>query len=239
MLFGIVWVLVLGIAYRRHVARSFWMRPLALAFYGVFAIAAMWHAPRSIEATLAEHAPAPPPRTLVLETWWATDWTRLPAQRTETDPLRRWALDLQYAGSANALQRRLEQRGWRVQRQAGWIATLGLLDDDRTPAQQPVLPSTLDGRPEALLMRRVIGPNDAMVLRLWLAPEQLKDTTPLWIGATQQVHFSRPLKVFGLWRPVADGGLTHAQLVKDLAGLPQKSAVHPESELPVLRVRER
>ena len=239
MLFGIVWVLVLGIAYRRHVARSFWMRPLALGFYGVFAIAALWHAPRSIEATLAEHAPAPPPRTLALDTWWTSDWTRLPAQRTETDPLRRWALDLQYAGSANALQRRLEQRGWRAQRQAGWIATLGLLDDDKTPAQQPVLPSTLDGRPEFLLMRRALGPNDAIVLRLWLAPEQLQGTTPLWIGATQQVHYSRPLKFFGLWRPVADGGMSHAQLVKDLAGLPQQSAVHPGSDLLVLRVRER
>src|SRR5690606_25168148 len=28
-LFGLAWVLVLGIAYRSHVARSFWMRPLA------------------------------------------------------------------------------------------------------------------------------------------------------------------------------------------------------------------
>ncbi len=239
MLFGIVWVLVLGIAYRRHVARSFWMRPLALGFYGVFAIAALWHAPRSIEATLAEHAPAPPPRTLALDAWWSSAWTQLPAQRTESDPLRRWALDLQYAGSAGALQRRLESRGWRVQAQAGWIATLGLLDDDKTPAQQPVLPATLDGRPEALLMRRALGPNDALVLRLWLAPEQLQGATPLWIGATQQMHYSRPLRYFGLWRPVADGGASHAELVQDLAGLPQHSGPHPASALPVLRVRER
>ena len=239
MLFGIVWVLVLGIAYRRHVARSFWMRPLALGFYGVFAIAALWHAPRSIEATLAQHAPAPPPRTLALEAWWASEWTRLPAQRTETDTLRRWELDLQYAGSASTLQRRLEQHGWRVQRQAGWIATLGLLDDDKTPEQQPVLPATLDGRPEALLMRRTLGPNDAIVLRLWLAPEQPRGATPLWIGATQQLHFSRPLRIFGLWRPIADGAASHEALVEDLAGMPQQSQVHPESRRPVLRVRER
>ena len=31
MLLGIVWLLALGIAYRRHVQRSFWMRPLAAA----------------------------------------------------------------------------------------------------------------------------------------------------------------------------------------------------------------
>ena len=29
VLFGVVWLLVLGIAYRRHMVRSLWMRPLA------------------------------------------------------------------------------------------------------------------------------------------------------------------------------------------------------------------
>ena len=32
-------------------------RPIALGFYGVFVIAALWHAPRSIEITLARYAP--------------------------------------------------------------------------------------------------------------------------------------------------------------------------------------
>jgi len=32
-LLGVVWLLLLGLAYRSHVARSFWMRPLALVFY--------------------------------------------------------------------------------------------------------------------------------------------------------------------------------------------------------------
>src|SRR5690606_3671012 len=52
MLLGIVWLLVLGIAYRRHVARSFWMRPLAAVFYLSFAVAALWHAPRAVDPLL-------------------------------------------------------------------------------------------------------------------------------------------------------------------------------------------
>ena len=239
ILFGIVWVLVLGIAYRRHVARSFWMRPLALGFYGVFAIAALWHAPRAIETTLALHAPAPPPRSLALDRWWTSDWTRLPAQRTETDPLRRWELDVQYAGSSGALMQRLRSKGWRMQPQAGWVATLGLLDDDRPPSAQPVLPATLDGRPEAMLFLRDVGPHDTLALRVWLAPMQFRERTPLWIGATQQLHYSRPLKVFGLWRPVVDGDAAHARLRADLAGMLQSEQVHPETRQPVLRVRER
>ncbi|UHQ20827.1 VTT domain-containing protein [Lysobacter sp. KIS68-7] len=239
MLFGIAWVLVLGIAYRRHVARSFWMRPLALGFYGVFAIAAVWHAPRAIEPTLARFAPEPPPRSLTMDAWWNTDWTRLPAQRNESDPGRRWALDVQYAGSALALRQRLQDKGWRVQRQANWVEILGLLDDNRPSERQPVLPATLDGRPEAMLLIRHVGPNDALALRLWLAPKQLRDGAPLWIGTTQRLAYSRPVKVFGIWRPVANDGSAHAQLRKDLRGMTAVESVHPDSTLPVLRVRER
>ena len=247
MLFGIVWLLLLGLAYRRHVARSFWMRPLALAFYGVFAVAALWHAPRTIEAKLAQHAPPPPPRALASDAWWARDWARLPAQRNETDPGRRWRLDLQYAGAPETLQRTLLARGWRVQPQAGWVPTLGLLDDDRRAAQQPVLPATLEGRPESLLFVRMIGPQDAMVLRVWLAPLQLRDGPPLWIGTTQRLHYARPLKFFGIWRPVADDDSAHVRVRADLmrreltgtsTGMATLEAPHPESSQPVLRVRE-
>jgi hypothetical protein len=239
ILFGFVWLLVLGLAYRRHVARSFWLRPLALAFYSVFAIAALWHAPRSVDAKLAAYATPPPPRVLATEAWWQTDWTRLPAQRNETGPGARWELDIQYAGTSATLQRVLQQRGWRLQPQAGWVETLGLLDDDRTPAQHAILPATLEGRPESLLFVRMLGANDAIVLRVWLAPKQLHDGPPLWIGASQRVHHSRPLKFFGLWRPVANDGNAHAYVAQDLSGMSSIEALHPMSTLPVLRVRER
>lgn len=238
MLFGIAWVLVLGIAYRRHVARSFWMRPLAMLFYGAFVLAAGWYIPRALEPTLAKHAPAPPPQTLVADTWWTDAWTTLPAKRNETDPGRRWDLDLQFAGEASTLLDRLQARGWRLQPQADWVATLGLLDDDRPATAQPVLPATLDGRPESLLLLRHVGEGDALALRVWLAPMQFRDGPPLWIGATQRLAYSRPLRFFGIWRPVANDGSAHAQMRKDLAGLPMQEAVHPESSQRVLRVRE-
>ena len=240
MLFGIAWVLVLGIAYRRHVARSFWMRPLAMGFYGVFVLAAAWHMPRAIESTLAQFGPEPPARTLSAEAWWTDAWITLPAQRNEADPGRRWHLDVQFAGDANALLRRLQARGWRVQPQADWVAVLGLLDEDRDATKQAVLPATLDGRPEAVLMLRDVGPGEALALRLWLAPVQFRgDGPPLWIGATQRLSYSRPLKFFGVWRPVPNDGSAHAQLRKDFTGLPMEEAAHPESSQPVLRVRGR
>ena len=100
-------------------------------------------------------------------------------------------------------------------------------------------PATLEGRPESLLLLRHIGPGEALALRVWLAPVQFRDGPPLWIGATQRLAYARPLKAFGVWRPVANDGSAHAQLRKDLAGLPMQEAPHPDSMQPVLRIRER
>ena len=241
-LFGVLWLLVLGIAYRRHIGRSFWMRPLATLFYSGFLIAALWHAPRAIDGVLAQFAPPPPTTRLSLDGWWNGGWARLPAHRDEQIDHRRdtvgWPLDLQIAGPLEPLRTRLEARGWQVQPQATWVATLGLLDTNRPLARQPVLPATLDSEAEALLLRRPgPTPDTVHVLRIWRAPAQLEDGQPLWLCNTQTMRFGRPLTTFGLWMPV-DGDEGAHRLVRDaLHGFEQQESPHPRSNTLVLRVR--
>lgn len=238
VLLGIVWLLGLGIAYRRHVARSFWMRPLAAIFYGVFAVAAMWHAPRAIDPLLARFAPAAAPATLQPASWWDGDgWTALPPRRNERDASRRWAFDLQVAGDIGPVRTALARRGWRVQPEAGWTQTLGLLDDDTPPSRQPVLPATVDASAEALLLRRARGDGRLQVLRLWRAPVQLADGTPLWLGTTQTMRHAQPFGLFALWEPQADGRDAYQAVRRDLAAFASREALHPRSGEPVLRIR--
>jgi membrane protein DedA with SNARE-associated domain len=238
-LFGVLWLLVLGIAYRRHSGRSFWIRPAATLFYAGFAVAALWHGPRSVDTVLKHYAVAAPTRTLDADAWWSGDWTTLPAQRDETADARRWPLDVQVAGPLDAVRERLQARGWRVQPQANWVATLGLLDAKRPPARQPVLPATLDTEAEALLMRRAgARADEAIVLRLWRAPATLSDGRPLWVGTTQTLRFVRPLPAIALWRPEGDDpGGAHLRVREALADLPQAEAPHPDGGRRVLRVR--
>jgi membrane protein DedA with SNARE-associated domain/membrane-associated phospholipid phosphatase len=239
-LFGILWLLVLGLAYRRHVARSFWMRPLAWAFYSVFAAAALWHAPRNADALLAKFDAAAPTTTLAADAWWQRDWASLPAQRNERDVRRRWALDVQVAGPLPPLQKALEAKGWHVQPQANWVATVALLDDDKKPREQVVLPATLEARAEALLLlhpgKRA---NEQIVLRLWPAPATLGDGTPLWMGTAQTLRYQKPLRAASLWLPVADDGHAHAQVRAALLGFEHVEAPHPDGGGPVLRLRTR
>lgn len=237
-LFGILWLLILGIAYRRHVARSFWMRPLAWLFYSTFVIAALWHAPRSADALLAKFAAATPTTVMAQDEWWQQGWADLPAQRNERDQRRRWPLDLQVAGPLAPLQARLQAQGWRVQPQANWVDTVGLLDDDKPTQRQPVLPATLDAQAETLLMLRDGARKDEQyALRLWPAPVLLGDGTPLWLGSTQTLQLTKPLGAATLWLPASDDGHAHALVVEALAGLESQQSAHPHGATQVLRVK--
>lgn len=241
MLFGIVWLLILGIAYRRRVNRSFWMKPLAWIFYGTFAAAALWYTPRNIETKLARfELPAPPPTDAALAGWWSgDDWQALPARRNEFDDDQRWPLDVQVAGPLAPLRAQLEQKGWQAQPQAGWEAALNLLDVKATPEQIPLLPATLDTRVESLLMlRKGKHPHEIHALRLWATDMRLQPgALPLWIGSAQTLSYQRPFNLIGFWRPVRDVDLALQALESSLSGLETRSGIHPESGLQVLRLR--
>ncbi len=241
MLFGLFWLLVLGIAYRRRFNRSFWVKPVAWLFYGVFAVAAMWYAPRNIPVKLARFEPAQPtPAPLDAQAWWATEWQHLPSRRNEFDDDQRWPLDVQVAGPLAPLQRRLESQGWRVQPQAGWEQALLMLDKSGDKDTVPVLPATLDTQVESLLMLRAgNAPNEIFALRLWPAPARLSAPVdePLWLGSAQTLHYQRHFNLIGMWRPMRGIDPSLNAVRQALDGLPQQVDTHPETEMPVLRVR--
>ncbi len=239
MLFGIVWLLILGIAYRRRTSRSFWITPLGWLFYGAFAAAALWHAPRNIDTMLAQFEAPVKVRTLAMEGWWQQQWRALPGRRNEFDDEQRWPLDIQVAGPLQPLQARLEAAGWRVQRQAGWEDTLNLLDNDLAPAQQPVLPATLDTRAESLLMvRDGVQPGLRFALRLWPADTLLQPgDTPLWIGSAQVLKHQQAFGLVGMWRPLREADAALLAVSAATSSLEHRIETHPASKLPVLRIR--
>lgn len=238
MLFGLVWLLVLGIAYRRRMVRSFWMKPLAWLFYSAFVVAALWHAPRNVDTMLAQFQPPVIERTLSLQDWWQSDWQSLPARRNEFDDEQRWPLDVQVAGPLAPLQAKLEAAGWRAQTQAGWEETLNLLDSDLPDAEQPVLPATLDTRAESLLMLRPGDqPGEVLVLRLWPADTRLQPgNVPLWIGSAQVLQQQRAFNLIRLWRPLREARTALDAVSIATTSLDHRVAPHPQSGLPVLRI---
>lgn len=237
VLFGMLWVMVLGIAYRRHVSRSFWMRPLAAVFYGVFVVAALWHAPRNTSELLAKFSPLAPAETLSISEWWDSHWQHLPATRNARGDAIRWPLDMQIAGPLVPVQTALEVAGWRVKPQAGWLDTLGALNSDTPAREQPILPAALEGRPETLLMVREIDDGlRRQVLRVWPAPARLDEDTPLWIGTIQTMEFRRVLSIANLWMPTNDHGESYAAIHEALAEVGRQQESVSPTGVTVLRL---
>ncbi len=190
VLLGVIWLLVIGIAYRRRSDRSLWMRPLAWTFYGSFVLAALWYAPRTAQATLAKFEP-PPSAVVVDDARWAREG--LPGLRR---------IDLQVRGDLAALRQRLLAQGWNVQVPTDWVEVLGLMDDSRPLAEQPVLPIALAGHPERLLLRRQgATPDHIEVLRVWPAPARLASGTPLWVARYERMRARERLLLLTLWQP--------------------------------------
>ncbi|WP_411833961.1 VTT domain-containing protein [Pseudoxanthomonas mexicana] len=239
MLFGIVWLLILGIAYRRRTVRSFWMKPLAWIFYGAFVAAGLWHAPRDVEAMLARFEHPLPVRTMAAAQWWQQGWRELPARRNEFDDEQRWPLDVQVAGPLAPLRARLEQAGWQVQAQAGWEQALLMLDNDLPADALPVLPATLDTRAETLLMLRPgAHADERYALRLWRSTRQLQPgDEPVWIGSAQVLRHRRVFGLIGLWHPLREAREALEAVAADTAGFEHLAEPHPDSQLPVLRLR--
>ena len=65
----------------------------------------------------------------------------------------------------------------------------------------------------------------------------LADGTPLWLGTTQTLQVSKPLGAAVLWRPAAHDGSAHAAMRAALVGFNTIEMPHPDSGVPVLRVR--
>ncbi|WP_374474332.1 VTT domain-containing protein [Arenimonas sp.] len=202
-LLGLLWIAALGIAYRRRVVRSFWVRPTATVFFVAILAMATWHGSRSADEMLLRFQPPMAGAPVAMDAWWRDDWQEsLPARRNELHGRDAWPLNVQLAGPLDSLRARLLLSGWENYATGGWYGLLQTLDKDVTPHELPVLSATHQGRGEVLVMaRRDDAAGRIRVLRLWASPVLLQPgDQPLWIGTVQDLEFTRRLDFFSYWR---------------------------------------
>ena len=234
MTIGVTWLLIIGIAYRNHVRRAFWMRPVATAFYVVLLGAVLWHVPGKANKLLSRFEPPAPSVVFAHDAWWSTHWRDVRPMRNHYNDLQQWPLDVQLAGELTPLVQSLKSQGWHVQPQADWLGTLRTLDERVPPASHVILPSTVEARAEVLLLYKELPGGERDVLRIWHAPARLQDGTALWVATSQRMAFSRRFRWIGLWRPTGAGRASHDAVVEATRAWAQQS--DQENGFEVLRV---
>ena len=73
------------------------------------------------------YTPARPTQQMGLEVWWTEGWNQLPQRREDIRDSRRQPLNIQYAGSLDALESTLTRRGWKPAQTLNWENSLKLL----------------------------------------------------------------------------------------------------------------
>lgn len=188
---GGLWMLALGIGYRRHriqpvPARRF-LPPVALSF--AVAVVVLEPAPLPM-------ADRPAPAPLSTAQWWAEDWKRLPLARREGggsgEPL-----VLQWRAEAEDRDAALRASGWTIAPPLTASSALRTLAASTPAAALPVPPQPLGLQaPQAMFQRPARAAGARIVLRLWRAPATA-DGTPLWLGSLSRLGERR---VLGLLR---------------------------------------
>ncbi|MHB1077646.1 bifunctional DedA family/phosphatase PAP2 family protein [Thiobacillus sp.] len=201
--FGTAWVALLAIAYLRRSATSIRTHGLTVAVLATLAVSGVWHVSTHHAEDTVRYAPRVEMRAMDASTWWATDWSSLPAWRVDLEGEYEQPIVFQWAGPPSHLKQVLLAHGWHepISLTAGnWLMWL---DMKRPAIQLPVLPNGHNGRNEVqTLVRDVKGAaSQRLVLRLWSTRFQLTGSgQPIWMGTVVRETIAHPLGWFALPR---------------------------------------
>lgn len=202
--FGTAWLALLGLSYLPRQSERIEPGKLLLVACLALVIASGVNVYRRHASDLERYAVATTVPTIAAADWWKTDWQQVAAQRIDLAGETEEPLTIQWAGSLQALQDILLQRGWRAPSPWTALNVLDWLTTKAGPEELPVLPSFAAGRlPSLTLIRRsddATSVDSRYVLRMWVVDIDLADgrLSPLWTGSVVEERLSRPLSLFTL-----------------------------------------
>lgn len=232
---GLAWVSALGIAYHRHTAgeRNPWQLAggaLAAMLLALTISSQFFH-----DRHLAGYRPVVSITEMPAGYWWREGWVELPRRRLDTQQSLNQPLNIQYAGSLEALGSDLARAGWRPAPMLQWNNLLKLLSPSLPLQQLPVLPQVHDGRHESLTLEKPLDGDRRLVLRLWPAQVQLNPgALPLWLGLAGE---QQQVRVAGLLTYAATSGDFADALAQLTADVQPFLQLQPSPDGQILRLR--
>ncbi len=190
---GLLWVTLLGIAYRRHYRLDISAAKLSVLVIFVLTLTGGWHIAQHHEREVERYAPRYEAKVISEENWWHGDWQSLAAYQIDFKGQRTQPLTLQWAGSQEDIEALLEAQGWKRPPPLDIASVLLWLTPQPSLHELPILPNVHNGRHESILrVRRMSEQNGPMVLRLWPADVTLTGNDQrLWIGTVAYLQLKQ------------------------------------------------
>lgn len=227
---GLVWVILIGMAYNYRPARPLKRNGLLAVSLTAFIVAGLLHTSRHHAEDLYHYRARPTIQTIAQEDWWQHNWRRLPTHRIDFRGKSRQALVLQWAAPREELEWRLRAAGWQPAPPLALKNSLMLLNPQAQLINLPVLPRVHDGQHDDLILTRPgDAPDTRWVLRFWDAEVRLQDSkTPIWLGSLTLQRLEQPMPLFTIARDVPTRQPPRELLAAALQGLRSQAVITPD-----------
>lgn len=192
--FGLIWVLLLGIAYRRHYHIHIPLKfvlPTLLSAVGI-GVALLSYNNHS-QKGLTHAGQRQSFEVLSQEDWWEKGWTKLSLFKIDLTGGDQYPLNLQYAGNLKKLEESLLEQGCYPVAAVTWGNFMHWFDMKEPISHLPVLPQTHNGHLESLRLicsfhqkgshSEVSDIENNYLVRIWPTRTWLSGGQPLWVGS--------------------------------------------------------
>jgi undecaprenyl-diphosphatase len=227
VVFGALWVTLLGIGYRRHGAEAMPAREVLPLAAGVLIAAVALQSSAEMRREL--EAQADSARVLPAAAWWREAYAQLPAYRVDATGHNKQPLAVQWRGELPRIESALRAAGWEAPLPLTWENALRWLAVKAAITDLPVLPQVHAGAHQALMLRRALGHDEQWLIRLWPSGAWAGGT-PVWVG-TLTVQTSRgALRMVRYPQTESDYDTPLAALAGPLPGFEAHRVRHPGRE---------
>jgi len=207
MVLSLAWLVLLGVAYRRHnPSRLHVSGTLGVALV-MFLAAGSWHLSRGPQVTMRPVALVRP-HVMTPAGWWSDGWRTLPSHRVDFIGHLKQPFSVQWIGEREAMIARLQRQGWHRPPELKLADMLLWLKPKPRVGELPVLPQVHDGHYErVLLVHDTATSGRQLVLRLWKANVRLRGgpaNASLWLGYVGYQSVKAPLVFLSLPLPAKE-----------------------------------
>jgi len=180
LLLGLIWVLALGVAYRRHIAPA--IKPAALVVIPLLVLFSFgtWHVLDTHAENIQRFSIRQQVETSNFDSWINGGWQQLPGYRIDTLGSQTQPFNLQWAGPLDELENHLQALGWQKPKALTPSNAMHWLKPDATLAELPPLPHAHDGHHASLTL---VLMEQQLILKLWPGNLRLDDKgQAVWLG---------------------------------------------------------
>jgi undecaprenyl-diphosphatase len=202
---GLLWVTLLGTAYRRHCEPLKRLGGFITVLGGILFISGLMHIMVNQERETQRYTPVLPHHVINTETWWQSEWKTLPAYRIDIKKQHSLQpLTLQWAGEISHIRNTLTAEGWTQAPSFSLASALLWLTPDAKLDTLPVLPQAHNGRHETLIMKKFLPDESRLfAIRLWLSHYNVPSGEPIFIGNIAELGLEHNA-LFSYLSPIED-----------------------------------